>query len=180
MGNHFHLINKRNTMIKTFLVACCAALVSAEADAYHHAYAAPIHHAVGYAAHHVAPVHHAVSYAAPVHHAVSYAAQSTMPSTMSPLSTTLLDTPLPTVASAYAGVGRYVANSAGTVHVAKREAEAEPEALYGAYGYGPGYSGLGYGHHVGYSTLGYGHHLGYSSYGYPHGYSYGHGYGYYG
>merc|ERR1712086_10667 len=35
---------------------------------------------------------------------------------------------LPAVAGGYAGAGRYVANSAGVVHVAKREAEAEPEA----------------------------------------------------
>merc|ERR1719435_897116 len=69
-----------------------------------------------------------------------------------------------------AGAGRYVANSAGVVHVAKREAEAEPEAeadaglLYGGYGYGGlgyaglGYAGLGYGYAApaayGYSTLG--------------------------
>merc|ERR1712121_409800 len=172
MGNHFHLINKRNTMIKTFLVACCAALVSAEADAFHHTYAAPIHHAVSYAA----PVHHAVSYAAPVHHAVHHV--TPLHHAVGYASSNIANTvgihgaapaAIPAVAGAYAGAGRYVANSAGTVHVAKREAEAEPEALYGAYGYGLGYSGLGYGHH-----------LGYSSYGYPHGYSYGHGYGYYG
>merc|ERR1740128_1142985 len=48
---------------------------------------------------------------------------------------------LPAVAGGYAGAGRYIANSAGVVHVAKREAEAEPEAeadaglLYGGYGY---------------------------------------------
>merc|ERR1712086_937446 len=36
---------------------------------------------------------------------------------------------LPAVAGGYAGAGRYVANSAGVVHVAKREAEegSEPE-----------------------------------------------------
>merc|ERR1712098_986655 len=61
---------------------------------------------------------------------------------------------LPALAGGYAGAGGYVANSAGVVHVAKREAEAEPEAkadaglLYGAYGYGAGlgYAGLGYGY----------------------------------
>merc|ERR1739838_203099 len=60
---------------------------------------------------------------------------------------------LPAVAGGYAGAGRYVANSAGVVHVAKREAEAEADAglLYGGYGYGGlGYSGLGY------AGLGYG------------------------
>merc|ERR1712168_763215 len=54
---------------------------------------------------------------------------------------------VPAVGGAYAGAGRYVANSAGVVHVAKREAEAD--AFYGAYGLG--YAGLGYG----YAGLGY-------------------------
>merc|ERR1740137_376135 len=68
---------------------------------------------------------------------------------------------IPAVAGGYAGAGRYVANSAGVVHVAKREAEAEPEAeadaeadpalLYGAYGYaGLGYAGHGYAGYAGY------------------------------
>merc|ERR1711892_1048906 len=34
---------------------------------------------------------------------------------------------VPAVAGGYAGAGRYVANSAGVVHVAKREAEAEAD-----------------------------------------------------
>merc|ERR1712142_771209 len=50
---------------------------------------------------------------------------------------------VPAVAGGYGGAGRYVANSAGVVHVAKREAEADPALLYGAYGY----AGLG---HIGY------------------------------
>merc|ERR1740137_399272 len=68
---------------------------------------------------------------------------------------------IPAVAGGYAGAGRYVANSAGVVHVAKREAEAEPEAeadaglLYGAYGYaGLGYAGHGYAGYP-YAGLGY-------------------------
>merc|ERR1712158_278590 len=49
------------------------------------------------------------------------------------------------VAGGYAAAGRYVANSAGVVHVAKREAEADAEAdPYYAYGY----HGLGYGHYA--------------------------------
>merc|ERR1712080_545321 len=54
----------------------------------------------------------------------------------------------------YAGAGRYVANSAGTVHVAKREAEADPYVLgYGGLGYtGVGYAGVGY-HGLGYHGL---------------------------
>merc|ERR1712198_516002 len=70
-----------------------------EADAYYGVYSA--HHAV-------APV---VSYAhAPV---VSHAVHADPAA-------------IPAVGGAYAGAGRYVANSAGTVHVAKREAEADP------------------------------------------------------
>merc|ERR1712226_660649 len=58
---------------------------------------------------------------------------------------------VPAVAGGYAGAGRYVANSAGVVHVAKREAEAEadPAVLYGAYGYA-GLGHVGYAGHVGY------------------------------
>ena len=41
---------------------------------------------------------------------------------------------LPGVYGGYAGAGRYVANSGGIVHIAKREAEAEPGYLYGGYG----------------------------------------------
>merc|ERR1712002_1183645 len=64
----------------------------------------------------------------------------------------------------YAGAGRYVANSAGTVHVAKREADP----------YYVGYAGLGYTGYGGYGGygLGYGGHIGYTGYG-----GYGHGYG---
>merc|ERR1711872_969856 len=110
-----------------------------------------------YSAHHaVAPVvsyaHHAV--AAPVvSHAVhavhtpvvsSYAQVSPSAS----LSTVgIAPAAIPAVGGAYAGAGRYVANSAGTVHVAKREAEADPY-YYGGYygrGYGLGYRSYGYG-----------------------------------
>merc|ERR1712147_345164 len=70
-------------------------------------------------------------------------------------------------AAGYACAGRYVANSAGVVHVAKREAEAEadPALLYGAYGY----AGLGYAH-AGYAGYPYAAHgLGYAGYaGYPY------------
>merc|ERR1712025_339862 len=46
-------------------------------------------------------------------------------------------------AGAYAAAGRYVANSAGVVHVAKRSADAEADPYYAAYGYGLGAYGLG-------------------------------------
>merc|ERR1712048_1158832 len=72
-----------------------------------------------------------------------------------------------------AAAGRYVANSAGVVHVAKREAEAD--AFYTTYGYGlpyAGYSGYaGYPYHhaaynyAAYSPYSYG--LGYAAYAAP-------------
>ena len=74
---------------------------------------------------------------------------------------------LPGVLGGYAGAGRYVANSAGVVHIAKRSAEADPKAeaeaapyYYGGYYRGLGYSGLG----LGYRTYGFG--LGLHFYGY--------------
>merc|ERR1712193_470224 len=64
---------------------------------------------------------------------------------------------LPALAGGYAGAGRYVANSAGVVHVAKRGAEAEADPYYANYGYAGAYGaypyGLGYGY-GGYANLG--------------------------
>merc|ERR1711899_283640 len=117
----------------------------AEAEPYYGVYSA--HHAVApvvsYA--HAPVVSHAVHAVAPV--VSSYAQVSPSAS----LSTVGLAHPaLPAVAGGYAGAGRYVANSAGTVHVAKREAEAEPEPYY--------YGGYGHGYGLGYRTYGYGLH----------------------
>merc|ERR1712045_799980 len=66
----------------------------------------------------------------------------------------------------YAAKGKYIANSAGTVHIAKREAEAEadPALLYGAglhtpYTYGLNYNTFGYNAYpytTAYSHFGYG------------------------
>merc|ERR1711922_53399 len=99
----------------------------------------------GYAAHAVAPVavSHAVHAVAPV---VSSYAQVSPSASLSTVG--IAPAAIPAVGGAYAGAGRYVANSAGTVHVAKREAEADP------YYYG-GYYGLGYRTYGGYG-LGYG------------------------
>merc|ERR1711872_606058 len=164
----------RSNMIKTLLVVCFAALTAAdaEANAFHGAYGYAGH--LGYAGHYgygvghvgyAAPVHHVASYAAPVHHAIGYGVTNVANTVgihgAAPAA-------IPAVHGAYAGAGRYVANSAGVVHVAKREAEpkADAEALYHSYGgYGLGHRvyslghGYGYGHHVGlgYSSLGYGH-----------------------
>merc|ERR1712226_849994 len=165
-----------DNMIRIALLACTAA--AADADAL---YGIAGHHLgygvghVGYAAHHVAPVHHAV-HAVPVHHGygISNLANTVGIHGVAPAA-------IPAVHGAYAGAGRYVANSAGFVHVAKREAEADADALYHSYGgYGLGHRvyslGHGYGH-LGYSSLGYGHGYGL---GYGRGYGYGHGYGCYG
>merc|ERR1719228_2487381 len=156
-------------MIRNIVLLCSAALAAAEADA------DALYGAYGNAGH-LAPVHH-VTHAVPVHHAVGYGV-SNVANTVGIHG--VAPAAVPAVHGAYAGAGRYVANSAGTVHVAKREADAEPEAdaaaLYGAYGYSGLYGhGYGLGHHT--YSLGYG--LGYSGlhHGYGHGYSR---YGYYG
>merc|ERR1712236_198821 len=179
-------------MIRNIVLLCSAALAAAEADAdalygaygyghlgygvSHLGYAGHLGYGVGHVAHAV-PVHHAVGYG------VSNVANTVGIHGVAPAA-------VPAVHGAYAGAGRYVANSAGTVHVAKREADAEPkadaDALYGGYGYsglyGHGY-GLGHrtyslGYGLGYSGLHHGYGKGYS--GLQHGYGYGHGYGYHG
>merc|ERR1711990_902244 len=91
-------VRNNSTMIKFLAVLCLAAAVTAEADPYLLGYRgyAGLGHAAGYAS---------VSPSASVNIAgVAPAA-------------------IPAVGGAYAGAGRYVANSAGVVHVAKREAE---------------------------------------------------------
>ena len=114
-----------------------AAAVSAEADPYLLGY-----QGLGYTGY---PGYAGYSYALP--YAAGYASVSPSASL-----TTLGAAPaaIPAVGGAYAGAGRYVANSAGVVHVAKREAEADPYVLgyggYPGYGYaGLGYAGYGYG-----------------------------------
>merc|ERR1712128_274554 len=162
---HSHLVKQRNNMIKIALLVCSAALAATDADALYGAYGYGGH--LGYGAGHLGYGVGHLGYAGLGHHGVGYGVSihGAAPAA------------IPAVHGGYAGAGRYVANSVGAVHVAKREAEAEPEAdadaLYGAYGYG-GYSlghraySVGYGLGHGYSTLGYGHGygLGYARYGY--------------
>merc|ERR1712183_1093014 len=131
-----------NKFLATLLFA---AAVSAEADPYLLGY-----HGLGNAAY---PGYAGHGYALP------YAAAGYF-SSVSPSAslTTLGAAPaaIPAVGGAYAGAGRYVANSAGVVHVAKREAEADPYVLgYGGYP-GYGYASLGYGYagHAGYAGYG--------------------------
>merc|ERR1712241_701013 len=104
----------KGIMNKFLAVACVAtvALVKGEADA--DAFYGPYGYGLGYAAYGA----HPYAYAAPSAYAqVSPSASLT--------TVGLADASIPAVAGGYAGAGRYVANSAGVVHVAKREAEAE-------------------------------------------------------
>merc|ERR1712168_469073 len=135
-------LTNMNKFLATFLLA---AAVSAEADPYLLGY-----HGLGYAGY---PGYAGYGYALP-YAAAGYASVSPSASL-----TTLGAAPaaVPAVGGAYAGAGRYVANSAGVVHVAKREAEADPYVL----GYG-GYPSYGYAH-LGYASYGYGL-AGYGSY----------------
>merc|ERR1712115_298705 len=119
-----------------------AAASTAEADPYLLGYGAGLGYA-GYAGYGLGYAGYA-GYAAP--YAAGYASVS--PSASVNIAG-LAPAAFPAVGGAYAGAGRYVANSAGVVHVAKREAEADADAFYGAYGLG--YAGLGYG----YAGLGY-------------------------
>merc|ERR1712219_103802 len=130
-------LTNMNKFLATLLLA---AAVSAEADPYLLGY-----HGLGYAGY---PGYAGYGYALP-YAAAGYASVSPSASL-----TTLGAAPaaVPAVGGAYAGAGRYVANSAGVVHVAKREAEADADAYYGAYGLG--YAGLGYAG-LGYAGLNY-------------------------
>jgi len=111
--------------------------------------------------------HHAI--AAPV--ATGYAQVSPSAS----LTTVgLADASIPAVAGGYAGAGRYVANSAGVVHVAKRSADAEAEADADAFYTTYGYAGLPYAGYSGYTGYPY-HHAAYNYAAYSP-YSYGLGY----
>merc|ERR1712025_589115 len=151
MGN-----NKTFNMNKFLAVVCLAAGAMAEADAdpYYTAYGYGL---AGYAGYPYAGAYGAYPYG------LGYAAGCASVSPSAAVSINgLAPAALPALAGGYAGAGRYVANSAGVVHVAKREAEADP--YYAAYGY----AGLGY---AGAYGLGYA-----GAYGaYPYGLGYGYG-----
>merc|ERR1712126_431190 len=142
-----HLNNYIN--MNCLAIFCLVAAVSAEADPYYlGGYGYGLGYAgLGYAGH---------GYGVLGLHAAGYAS-------VSPSASVNIDglapAAVPAVGGLYAGAGRYVANSAGTVHVAKREADP-----YYAAGYGLGYAGLGYAG-LGYAGLGYGihHAAGYAS-----------------
>merc|ERR1712025_259395 len=84
----------------------------------------------------------------------------------------LADASIPAVAGGYASAGRYVANSAGVVHVAKREAEAEADAdaFYGVYGYAGYPYASTYGAYSGYAGYPYAYGA-YSAYAHPYSYA---------
>merc|ERR1711937_943506 len=145
----------------------------ADADAFYTTYGYGLPYA-GYAGYPYA--HAAYNYAAysPYTYGLGYAAYAAPA-----LSTAgLANAAVPAIAGGYAGAGRYVANSAGVVHVAKREAEAEADAeadpalFYSTYGYGLPYAGYNaYSAYAGYPyTYGaypYNYGLGYSHYAAP-------------
>merc|ERR1712106_839474 len=141
VGRQINLLNKIN-MNKFLAVVCLAAgaMAEAEADPYYAAY--------GYAGLPVAGAYGAGVYGAGVYGAGAYGAYGAYPyglghvagyTSLSPSASVningLAPAAVPAIAGGYAGAGRYVDNSAGVVHVAKREAEAEAEPYYAAYGY---------------------------------------------
>merc|ERR1712098_1013714 len=83
-------------------------------------------------------------YASPLHHGYNHAANTQVSPSASLSIAGAAPAAVPGVVGArtYAGAGRYVANSAGTLHVAKREADP----------YYAGYNGLGYAGYGGYAT----------------------------
>merc|ERR1711951_281322 len=176
MGIHHY------NMFKVAIVVCLAAYAKAEAEAD----PALLYGAYGYA-----------GYAAP--YTYGYAGYPYAYSHLAGYGTTngantvgiagVAPAAAPALAGGYAAAGRFVANSAGVVHVAKREAEAEadadayyayygkrsadaePEAkadaalLYGAYGY----AGLPYARYSAYGAYPYA----YGAYPYAYGAYYG-------
>merc|ERR1711872_214774 len=166
-------------MNKFLAVLCLAAAVAAEADPYILGYGGYGGYGMGYSG--LQGLGYAgvnglgyagiggyggYGYASPVHHGYNHVANTQVSPSASLSIAGAAPAAVPGVVGArtYAGAGRYVANSAGTVHVAKREADP----------YYAGYAGLGYTGYGGYGGygLGYGSHIGYAGYG-----GYGHGYG---
>merc|ERR1712079_264796 len=134
------VVSRTKSIMNKFLAVACVAtvaLVKGEADA--DAFYGPYGYGLGYAAYGAHP--YTYGYAGyPYAHAAPSAYSQVSPSA-SLTTVGLADASIPAVAGGYAGAGRYVANSAGVVHVAKREAEAEAEADADAfYGYGLPYA----------------------------------------
>merc|ERR1711872_986503 len=139
MGILFICLKETTSTMKSALVVCLASIAAAEpeADAYYgsYGYSNP---GLGYSNLGYAPLRYSGAYG------YGYAA----PATSAGIAVRGYGTPATVgtnVPYGYAASGNYVADSFGAVHIAKREADAEPEAdaLYG-YGYNNiGYSNLG-------------------------------------
>merc|ERR1711892_70160 len=148
VGRQINLLNRIN-MNKFLAVVCLAAgaMAEAEADPYYAAYGyagLPVAGAYGAGVYgagvYGAGAYGAGAYGAGVYGAGAYGAYGAYPyglglaagyASLSPSASVsingLAPAAVPAIAGGYAGAGRYVANSAGVVHVAKREAEAEAE-----------------------------------------------------
>merc|ERR1712223_444375 len=135
------VVSRTKSIMNKFLAVACVAtvaLVKGEADA--DAFYGPYGYGLGYAAYGAHP--YTYGYAGYPYAYAAPSAYSQVSPSASLTTVGLADASIPAVAGGYAGAGRYVANSAGVVHVAKREAEAEADAdaFYGAYGYGLPYT----------------------------------------
>merc|ERR1711915_582345 len=133
-------------MNKFLAVLCLAAAVAAEADPYILGYGGHGGYGLGYSGLHGLGYagyggYGGYGYASPVHHGYNHVANTQVSPSASLSIARAAPAAVPGVVGSrtYAGAGRYVANSAGTVHVAKREADPY---FYG--GYGLGYAGYGY------------------------------------
>ena len=146
---HFIII-----IFQTVAALATVALVKgeADADAFYGAYGYGLGYSHGYG---YAGYPYAAAYGAYAH-PYAYGAYSQVSPSAAQTTLGLAHASIPAVAGGYASAGRYVANSAGVVHVAKRSADAEPEAeadaFYGTYGYGLPYT---YGAYNGYAGFGY-------------------------
>merc|ERR1712243_510868 len=141
------LVKQKIIMNKFLAVLCLAAGVITDADPYYAAYG---YSGLGaYAGYPYAAAYGGFPYG------LGYAAGYASVSNSAAVNINgLAPAALPAVAGGYAGAGRYVANSGGIVHVAKREAEAEADPYYAAYGYGLDGAYGAYPYGFGYAAVG--------------------------
>merc|ERR1712232_1404513 len=124
----------RRTMIRIAIVVCCAALAAAEAEADpgvfyrsygHHGLYQPGYntYTTGYTTGYPSAVR---AYAGPLTtgYTTGYHGYQAAPATVGSYQP-----------YGYAASGRYLANSVGAVHIAKREAEADPALIYNSFGH---------------------------------------------
>merc|ERR1712061_778131 len=170
-------LTQQSTIMNKFLALACLAAVAtaapeADADAFYSTYGYGLGHYGAYGAYGLGAYGYAGYPYAAYHHAPLATGYAHVSPSASLNIAGLANAAVPAIAGGYAAAGRYVANSAGVVHVAKRsadaEAEADADAFYTTYGYAglpyAGYSGYPY-HHAAYSPYHYG--LGYAAYAAP-------------